>query len=196
MIRPRSLILLAGGQSLRMGRDKAWLPAGKGTILSQLVGRLSPVVDETVVAGYHRRDAMLPVRWVPDAVTQAGPLAGILAGLKAIQGPYGWVVGCDLPDVEPELGELLYQEALDYEAVIPRPGREPEGVCGLYSASLVDAIEELLRSGQRSVISLLQRSRVRYLSAEELVQADPDLRSFRNLNTPEDYLEWLRSQAS
>lgn len=188
--------MLAGGQSRRMGRDKASLPVGNGTLLSHLVERLAPVVDEVIVAGYRQHDPRLLVRWVPDALVGAGPLAGMMAGLRAIRGSYAWVVGCDLPDVEPALGALLFEAAPGYEAVVPRLGPDPEGVCALYGASLAPRIEELLQSGQLSVISLLERSNVRYLSAEQLRTVDPELRSFRNLNTLQDYEQWLSSRGS
>ncbi len=186
--------MLAGGQSRRMGRDKASLPVGNGTLLSHLVERLAPVVDEVIVAGYHQHDPRLRVRWVPDTLMGAGPLAGIMAGLRAVRGSYAWVVGCDLPDVEPALGDLLFEAAPGYEAVVPRLGPDPEGVCALYSASLVPRIAELLQSGQRSIISLLERSKVWYLGADDLRAVDPKLRSFHNLNTPQEYEQWLSSR--
>ncbi len=188
--------MLAGGQSLRMGRDKAFLPVREATLLAHLVMRLRPVVDEVIVAGARAQDPALPVRWVPDLVVGAGPLAGIAAGLGSVRGPYAWVVACDLPDVEPGLGELLFREAPGYEAVVPSPGPDPEGVCAVYGSGLGPRIEEMVRAGERSVRSLLERSKVRYLDAQAVQQVDPELRSFRNLNSPEDYLQWLNSLPS
>jgi molybdopterin-guanine dinucleotide biosynthesis protein A len=104
------------------------------------------------------------------------------------------VVGCDLPDVEPALGGLLLALAGDYEAVVPRPDLEPMGVCALYVRELAPRIATLLESGERSVKSLLDRSSVRYVASDELRAADPELRSFRNINTPSDYEDWLRAQ--
>ena len=177
-----------------MGRDKASLPVGSGTILSYLVGRLGPMVEEVIVAGAGREDQRLPVRWVPDDPEGAGPLGGILAGLKAMRGACGWVVACDLPDVVPGLAGVLFDQISGYDAVVPAPGPEPEGVCAVYRKTLVPRIEKLLTRGDRSVKGLLAKCRVRYVSAEELRTVDPDLRSFRNLNTPEDYEQWLASQ--
>jgi molybdenum cofactor guanylyltransferase len=189
-----SLVILAGGLSRRMGQDKATLPAGDGTLLEHLARRLAPVVDETIIAGGSVHPPFEGARVVPDHQSGLGPLAGILAGLTAAREPHVWVVGCDLPDVEPALGVLLGGLAGDYEAVVPRPDHEPEGVCALYVRELAPRIEALLAAGERSIKSLLDRSAVRYLGSSELRAVDPELRSFHNINTPADYEAWLRRQ--
>ena len=189
-----SLVILAGGLSRRMGRDKAALPAGDGTLIEHLARRLAPVVDETIVAGGSMRPPIEGARFVPDHHPGLGPLAGVLAGLTAARQPLVWVVGCDLPDVEPALGRLLLALAGDYDAVVPRPEDQPEGVCALYVRELAPRIGALLDAGDRSIKSLLDRSTVRYVASDELRAVDPGLRSFRNINTPADYEAWLRAQ--
>ena len=189
-----SLVILAGGLSRRMGQDKATLPAGDRTLIEHLARRLGPVVDETIIAGGPMQASLENVRVVADQRPGLGPLAGMLAGLTAATHRHVWVVGCDLPDVEPALGGLLRALAGDFEAVVPRPTQEPEGVCALYVRDLALRISDLLESGERSIKSLLDRSAVRYLTSDELRSVDPELRSFRNINTPADYEDWLRSQ--
>jgi molybdopterin-guanine dinucleotide biosynthesis protein A len=189
-----SLVILAGGRSRRMGADKATLPVGDATLIEHLARRLASVVDETIIAGGSVRPAFEGVRVVPDHQPGLGPLAGMLAGLRAATERYVWVVGCDLPDVEPALGGLLRALAGGYEAVVPRPVKEPEGVCALYLRELATRIAPLLEAGERSIKSLLDRSAVRYVASDELRAVDPELRSFRNINTPADYESWLRTQ--
>jgi molybdopterin-guanine dinucleotide biosynthesis protein A len=188
----RTLIILAGGQSRRMGQDKAHLPTGAGTLLERIVDRLSPVVDEVIVAG-GPRFSIPAVRWVPDARSGAGPLAGMAAGLAALSGNLAWVVACDLPDVEPRIGDLLFASASDVDAVVPRLEARPECLCAVYHASLAGRILTMLDAGDRRVMSLLDGIRVRYVEAAELRRVDPDLRSFRNLNTPDEYQGWVTS---
>jgi molybdopterin-guanine dinucleotide biosynthesis protein A len=189
-----SLVILAGGLSRRMGHDKASLPAGDGTLIEHLARRLAPVVDEIIIAGGSVDPPFEGVRVVADHRPGLGPLAGLLAGLVAAKRRHVWVVACDLPDVEPALGGLLRARSGDYEAVVPRPDQEPEAVCALYVRELVPRIEALLESGQRSIKSLLDRSAVCYVASDELRAVDPELRSFRNINTPADYEDWLRTQ--
>jgi len=161
-----SLVILAGGRSRRMGRDKAGLPVGDRTLIEHLAHRLRPVVDETIVAGGSASLELAGVRRIDDRQPGMGPLAGMHAGFLAARHSLVWVVACDLPDVEPALGALMRNVAQDCEA------------------------------GQRSVRSLLARCTVRYLTAPELRAVDPGLRSFRNINTPADYEAWLNTRSS
>lgn len=189
-----SLLILAGGSSRRMGRDKAALPVGEIPLVEHLARRLLPVVDEIIVAGGADPPHMADVRRVADRFSGMGPLAGMHAGFLEARHPLVWVVACDLPDVEPQLGPLMVAIADDFEAVVPRPGSEPEGVCAIYRRELASRIEEMLLSRKPSVKHLLATSNVRYLRTSELQAVDPELRSFRNLNTPEDYEAWLRTR--
>jgi molybdopterin-guanine dinucleotide biosynthesis protein A len=189
-----SLVILAGGLSRRMGRDKASLPAGDGTLIEHLARRLAPVVDETIVAGGPARPPLSGVRMVEDRYPGLGPLAGMHAGLAVARYPHVWVVGCDLPDADPALAHLFLGLVAGYDAVVPRIDGEPQGVCALYDRALVSRIDSLLVAGERRVKSLLAVSNVRYVTSEELRAVDPELRSFRNLNTPADYEAWLTTQ--
>ena len=190
-----SLVILAGGLSRRMGRDKAGLPAGDGTLIQHLARRLAPVVDETIVAGGSGRYDLPGVTTFDDRYPGLGPLAGIHAGLLVAQFPLVWVVGCDLPDVDPGLAALLCGLAGDVDAVVPRIDSEPQGVCAVYDRALAPRIEGLLAAGERRVKMLLGASNVRYVTPGELRAVDPELRSFRNINTPAEYRAWLTTQA-
>jgi molybdopterin-guanine dinucleotide biosynthesis protein A len=189
-----SLVILAGGLSRRMGRDKAALPAGDGTLIAHLAHRLAPFVDETIIAGGSVTPNLPDVRLVADRAPGLGPLAGIHTGLMAARHPHVWVVACDLPDVEPAVLMLLRELAATYDGVVPRIGGEPQGVCALYQRNLASRIDALLNAGERSVKSLLAASTIRYVAPDELRAVDPQLRSFRNINTPADYEAWLTTQ--
>ena len=189
-----SLVILAGGLSRRMGRDKAALPAGEGTLIEHLARRLAPVVDETIIACGSAGQNLPGVTAVDDRYPGFGPLAGIHAGLLAARCPLVWVVGCDLPDVDPALAALLCGLAGDVDAVVPRIDSEPQGVCAVYDRALAPRIDRLLAAGERRVKMLLAASKVRYVTPEELRAVDPELGSFRNINTPADYEAWLTTQ--
>ena len=179
-----------------MGRDKASLPAGDSSLIEHLVRRLSPVVDEVIIAGSRLTKPIEGVLMVEDRYPGRGPLAGMHAGLLAVRGARAWVVGCDLPDVEPRLAELLGRLADGYDAAVPRIGSEAEGVCAVYDPALAPRIEAMLDAGGRSVKIFLADCRVRWVSADEVRRVDPELRSFRNINTPDEYEAWLRTQST
>jgi len=186
-----TLLILAGGRSRRMGRDKGGLPVGDGTLIDHLLRRLAPVVDEALVAGGRHGGDGGGSRWVEDRYPGMGPLAGIHAGLVEASSLWVWAVACDLPDVEPRLGPLLCDLAKGVDAAVPRVADRPEGVCAVYHRSLAARIEAFLQSGRRRLQDFLDEVDVRYVTPAELRQVDPELRSFRNLNTPADYQAWL-----
>src|SRR4029077_11698244 len=164
------------------------------TLIEHLARRLSPVVDETIVAGGSGQPTLSGVRMVEDRYPGHGPLAGMHAGMADARYPHVWVVGCDLPDAEPALAQLFLGLAAGYDAVVPRLDAEPQGVCALYDRALASRIDGLLASGERRVKALLAASNVRYVTPDELRAVDPELRSFRNINTPDDYQVWLTTQ--
>src|SRR5256886_16864388 len=99
-----SLGILAGGQSRRMGRDKAGLPAGDGTLVEHLAHRLGPGVDETIVAGGSATLELAGVRRIDDRHPGLGPPAGMHAGVPAPTPTPGWGGACDPPHLETGLG--------------------------------------------------------------------------------------------
>ena len=186
-----SLVVLAGGQSRRMGRDKATLPAGTVTLVERIINNLSASADEVILASGSAALRLRGARTVADHFVGAGPLAGIHAGLTASAFDFAWVVACDYPDVQPAVGVRLRSETTGIDAVVPRVGGLAQGLCAVYSVRLVPVIERLIASGRRSVAALLDSCDVRYVDEDEL--SGPAATSFRNLNTPSDYEEWLRS---
>ena len=78
--------------------------------------------------------------------------------------------------------------------MVPRIDSESQGVCAVYDRALAPRIDRLLAAGERRVKMLLAASNVRYVTEEELRAIDPELRSFRNLNTPADYRAWLTTR--
>ena len=194
MARGCSLVVLAGGLSRRMGRDKATLSAAGQSLTDRIIERLRPVVDEVIVAAGTRDLELAVGRSVHDHFPGAGPMAGIHAGLRAAAFDHAWVVACDYPDVDPGIGRQLIRVVTGFDAAVPLVEGRAQGVCAVYSVGVVSLVERLIVSGQRSVTALLESCRVRYLDEAELRPVDPELASFRNLNTPADYEDWVRSR--
>ena len=194
MTRGLSLVVLAGGRSRRMGADKATLATDGQTLTARIIERLGPVAGEIIVAAGDNLLEPGAGRIIQDQFPGAGPLAGIHAGLRAATFENAWVVACDYPDVNPAIGLLLLQAVSGFDAAVPLIAGRPQGVCAVYNVRLASRIERLIASGRRSVGALLDSCRVRYLDEAEVRQVDAQLGSFRNLNTPADYEDWVRSR--
>ena len=181
--------ILAGGQSVRMGRDKAFLPVGSQTLIEIVIRRLRPCVDRLIVLGHARNASRLRALPVDDVLTDVapgcGPLMGIYTGLMHTNTPLNVFVSCDMPWLEPRVIDRLvdgWRERIDSVAgVHALEGIQPFPlVC---HTNVCRRVGVLLDRGERSLKSLLSHPCARLIAIEE-----PELRrSFTNINTVADY---------
>jgi len=188
-----TLLLNAGGASRRMGQPKALLPMpGSATpLIRHIAAQLLPLAGDLLVIANDPAVAEalkpLPARWLTDAYPDTGPLGGLATGLAASN---SWCicVACDLPFVQPALfGYLLSQASEDWDAVVPVIEDRLQPLHALYHPRCLHEIKAALHNGQRRMDSFLPRVRTRYVLAEEIRPFDPDLRSFVNVNTPDEW---------
>ena len=190
-------IVLCGGRSLRMGQPKLLLPFGNRTLLQVVVDTLRRVVSPIVVV--HAADQELcplppGTLTVPDEVAEQGPLGGITAGLGALAGNCGaaYVTSCDVPLLSTEVVEFLIEASPGYDATVVRDGEHVHVLAGVYSTGLLPAARRLLKEQRLRPLFLLDEGRTRYVDVDELRSIDPELVSFRNVNSPDDYAAALR----
>jgi molybdopterin-guanine dinucleotide biosynthesis protein A len=180
-----------------MGRDKASLAVGGVTLLDCTIGRLGSVVEDVLVVGREASTGCVsPVRFVPDELPGEGPLGGLLTGLRAARHPYCVVLACDLPFLEVEVLSYLLSLAPDHQAVVPRVGDHAQVLHAVYQRSVIPTIEHLLGMGERRVESLLDHIETRFVAEHEIAPLDPQLRSFVNVNTPEDWADVVHSRST
>jgi molybdenum cofactor guanylyltransferase len=191
-----SAAILAGGQSRRMGTDKALLslsPGGPAVLQTVLEAARTVSGDVFVVAPTRPAYLELGCPLVPERSPGVGPLGGVEAALRAARHDRCLVLACDLPLLAPALLGWLAACQTDRAAVVPlsrEPGAagatRPQPLVAVYHPSCLPHVTALLDSGERRMSALLDRIEVRYVEPEELEMVDPGLRSFLNLNTPED----------
>jgi molybdopterin-guanine dinucleotide biosynthesis protein A len=176
-----TLLVLAGGQSRRMGRPKAWLEVGNTVLLRYVVERLAPAFSEVIVsfAEPEQMDQLVPYRVVFDRKRTAGPLAGLEAGLLSAHHQVMFAVGCDMPYVTRSLVELAVAAARSCDAAIPRHHGLFEPVCAAYRKSALPAIAGALDAGNFVAHDVVEHLDVTWIEGQ-----DPD--QFESLNTPSD----------
>lgn len=191
-----SAALLAGGQSRRMGQDKALLRVRPDDPpLAQIViERLRAVADEVfVVASDRPAYARFGVPVVPDDHPGTGALGGIATAVRQAEHEACIVVACDLPFLSSELLAWMAGQRAGWDVVIPRlPGRSRQGgelvfhtLHAIYGRSCLPAIRRRMDDGRYQVIGFFDDVRVRPVTEAEVSAIDPELRSFFNVNTPE-----------
>jgi len=186
MIENCTALILTGGDSRRMGRDKASLVLDGLTLLQRVVNIVQPLFAETIISVRQpRQDIALPQ--VCDDPAQHGPLAGLAAGLERATTPWVFAVACDMPFITPAVIEHLAACRSGSQAVVPVVQGHAQPLAAFYARDCLQALQLLLgASGQHSFRALLERLRVCHVDEAQLLAADPQLRSFFDLDTPED----------
>jgi molybdenum cofactor guanylyltransferase len=194
MIADSSAVVMAGGDSRRMGQDKANLRLGEQTLLQSVVATLQPLFAEVVVSVRQPRPG-LELPQVCDDPAHSGPLAGLAAALQHAAAPWIFVAACDMPFITPAVVEYLALQRGDYQAVVPVVGGYAQPLAAFYAASCRDELHACLRGdGTHSFRALLDRIRVCYVSEKEMQAVDPQLHSFFDLDTPQDVARALRGE--
>lgn len=180
-------VILAGGESRRMGSDKSLLPLDGERFIERTYQLMAGLFDEVlIVTNSPDLYSDIPCRKVPDLYRGKGALAGIHAGLHYASQPQIFVVACDMPFLQAELIRHLCQENRD-DVLIPRThdGLEPLHAC--YSKACLPAMEAVLNNDGRRIVDFFPQVRVAELPAITWQSYDPEGLSFRNINTPQDY---------
>jgi molybdopterin-guanine dinucleotide biosynthesis protein A len=190
---PISCIVLAGGESKRLGTDKAFLRIGGRVLIEGIVEKMARIGDEVIiVTNSPQKYGHLEVRLVGDIYPGIGALGGIYSGLRAARSEYGLVVACDMPFLDLRLLRYMILLALGHDVVIPRVGGLTEPLHAIYSKECLQPMERLLSAGRLKIIEFFPEVRVRYVEEHEVKLFDPQCLSFFNINTPAD-LEKARS---
>ncbi len=182
-----SAIIQAGGQSRRMGRDKALIDYGGRPIIAHVIETLRSLSDDVVVVS-NRSDlyGSFGARVVPDYDPPCGPLGGLAAGLSAINTDLAIVVACDMPFLNVDLLRWLLELAEGYNAVVPQSGAEYEPLHAIYRRDCYQPIVQRIERGERRAISFFADVRLRPVPEADWRVIDPTGRSLANLNTPDD----------
>jgi len=169
------------------GVKKALIQVGDTPVVQRVIDSVQPLADETLLVDNDDSLGHLGVRIVPDVEPRAGPLTALYSGLAAASAPLCLVVACDMPFLNRELLEWLIGLSSDVDVVMPTIDGQMDPMHAVYRREpCLAAIDRALRNGQKRMIAYLGDVRVREVTEPALRAHDPELRSFFNINTPED----------
>ena len=189
-----SVFVLAGGQSSRMGSDKAFLELDGQTLIHRMLGLAQAVTPEPRIVGSASKfRAYAPI--VEDVFSGCGPLAGIQAALRSSETELNVLLAVDMPFVAADLLRYLVQraEASDALVTVPRAEGRWQPLCAVYRREFAEIAEQSLRDGEYKIDPLFRRVKVSSIEEDELREHGFPPEMFRNLNTPED---WRSAQVS
>lgn len=182
-------IILAGGLNSRMGgRNKARLPIEGQTILDRLVALFRGLFDPIMIVTNQPRDYLDEgVILVTDLVDIRSSLIGIYSGLFYSPRPHAFITGCDMPFLKRELLELMLKNLeARWDVVVPVTAEGFQPLSAIYSRRCLEPIARQLAEEKLKVSHFFPKVRIKKVPETSLRQVDPELKSFFNINTPED----------
>lgn len=189
-----SVAVLAGGQSSRMGQDKAFLEVGSVPIIERVLAAVRPLSDDVFIVANDvpaYQPYGLPV--MPDDIPGKGPLGGIYTALRHSRAEHTVVVSCDQPFLSTDLLRYLLSLRDGYDVVVPLNREDyPQSMYAVYGHACVEPIRRRIEVDRLKVIGFFPDVRVREVGAAEIDRIDPRRVSFFNVNTPDELTEARR----
>lgn len=182
-------IVLAGGTSSRLGRDKLYEVIGGKTLIQRVLEHLATISAEIIIVAAEKELALPPyppTKLVYDIHQGKGSLGGIYSGITRSSRFHSLVVAGDMPFLNTALLRHMAAISVGFDVVIPRIGDGVEPLCAVYSKNCLAPIEGLMRRGNLKIIDFFASVKVRYVEEEEINAFDPSHLSLFNVNTEAD----------
>jgi molybdopterin-guanine dinucleotide biosynthesis protein A len=191
-----SAIVLAGGKSSRLGRDKALEKIhSSSSIIHTIIEKLQAISDDVIIVANDDKYASFTVKVTSDIYLNKGPLAGLHSGLLAAKHSYALVVACDMPFLNVKLLNYMVNLPLNYDALVPKIEGLLEPLHAIYSRECIEPIEKMLKSHRFSMLDLFGIVAIQYLFQDTITLFDPQYRSFFNINSPKTLEEAINLAA-
>jgi molybdopterin-guanine dinucleotide biosynthesis protein A len=186
---PCTGVILSGGLNKRFdGENKAFINVGGRRIIDRLLDVFSDLFDEIILVTNHPE---LFLQWdltiVTDIIDLRSSLTGIHTGLFYSNNPYAFFSACDTPFLKKELVEILVKQIEQkIDIIMPETAAGFEPLCAIYSKRCLKPAEDHLKANKVKIQWAFRSNRIKNIPENQLRTVDPELRSFLNINTPED----------
>lgn len=195
MLEPLSAAILTGGQSRRMGTDKALIRMNGQPIVVQAAAKLAVISDDVFLVGDRPEYHGFGLRVVGDDYPDGGALGGIATAVRQARYDRVLVVACDMPNLSQALLQAMAAIVDNTQVLIPTTAasRSDQGGAltwetthAIYRRSCLPVFERRLQAGKRKIVDAVHELSWRSLSEDWVRTYDPELESFGNVNTPEE----------
>ncbi len=192
-------IILAGGESKRMGRDKAFLLWKGKTFLRHILERVSQFSDEIIISANKEESIYKkqlegikkPVKIIKDKNPYSGPLNGIVSCFKSISYDNVFIATCDTPDINLNTVRFLFDSIKGYDAVIPVINGKFQPLNTFYTKESISVAKHLYEKNVKSLFKWVENINANFVPDKDFIKYDLSLSMFRSINTPEEYRKFL-----
>ena len=186
-------VILAGGKSRRYGKNKALVDIDGIPLIQRVLGVMKSLFPSVIlITNTPETYAFLDIPMYEDRIKGLGPLGGIFTALNVIPETASFFVACDMPFLNRDLIRYLVAVRQGFDVVVPNLSGMFETLHALYNRECLPAIENLIHAGTYQTIQLFRKVSVRYINENEVRKFDPELKSFSNINRPEELVKMRR----
>ena len=180
-------VILAGGKSSRYGTNKAFAKINGSPLIENVIRVMRSLFQDLVlITNTPDEYAYLELPMYEDLIKDLGPIGGIYTALNSITNDAGFFVACDMPSLNPGLIRYMVGIRDDFDVVVPKISWKMETLHALYSRRCLPAVKRLIDLREYQTIRFFPVVSVRHVKENEIRRFDPELRSFFNVNRPEE----------
>ena len=180
-------VILAGGKSRRYGRNKALVQLDGMALIERVLTVMQSLFQQVVlITNTPEAYAYLNLPMHEDIIKDLGPLGGIYTALRSIHTEAAFVVACDMPFLNPDLIQHMVEIRERCDIVVPKIDGFVEALHALYGKRCLPVIERLIQQKQYQIMRMFPHVSVRHVREAEIRRFDPDLKSFLNINKPQE----------
>ncbi|MDX8412390.1 MAG: molybdenum cofactor guanylyltransferase [Mariprofundaceae bacterium] len=196
MIQGVSCVVLLGGESRRMGVDKAHVKLAGHTLVEWVLATVKPLFDDVMISGRVNTPNIGGTRFIKDRLPGRGPAVGLCAAMQAARHPFVFAIACDMPFISARLIQYLAAKREGFDMVVPEIDERLEPLCAVYGLRCLDSLGERVKTGKRGLIAWMEQERtLRLLRVDEqtIRGLDPGLHSFTDIDTADALSDAERS---
>lgn len=180
-------IILSGGKSTRMGKNKALIEVAGIPIIERIHSLFKTLFPEIlIITDQTDLFTYLEPKTHGDLIQNLGALGGLYTGLSFASFPYSFCVACDMPFLKKTVIEYLIQCINGYDAVVPKTSDGLQPLHAIYSKSCLEPMREIIAQNRIKILDFYPHINLRVIEEEEFRSLDPQNESFINVNTPEE----------
>lgn len=183
-------VILAGGKSTRMGREKSLLEINGIKFIDRIISVYRRIFPEIIiVTNTPEKYKDTGIKLYKDIIPGKGSLGGLYTGILEAENEYSFVIACDMPFPDERLIRHI-TSLKGNDAAIPVINKRYYPLFALYSKSCKEVIENQLRCGNLRISDIFQKLKVKEIKEEEVKAFDKNMLSLVNINTPEEYEDY------
>ncbi len=179
-------IILAGGQSSRMGTDKALIRLNGKTLMENAIEICKPVCSAILISSNNPKHKNFGFAVIPDEINNCGPMSGIYSCLNKSETDWNFIISVDTALIPEDFVHFLISETGEFDAVVPIHENGKEPLVALYRKNCVPVIQERIELKNYKMYNLLNEFNTKFINVDSWVQKYPAI--FKNINRPEDII--------